>query len=130
MASALAGERLAGKFIIGLQLRFTEVSRLSIEDVQSFYKAAVAIETHAHVRHDHSAWVIATDSDEIRKEILAGPYRDKVFFFAGPIGHLDHQHKKGSGACSTRSQLKMYLDWWLLREVLTLLALLVQEYKC
>jgi hypothetical protein len=72
VASALAGERLAGKFIIGLQLRFTEVSRLSIKDVQRFYKTAVAIETHAHVRHDHSAWVIATDSDEIRKEILGG----------------------------------------------------------
>ena len=97
-----------------------------------FYKAAVAIETAAHVPHNHSAWVIATDSHEIRKKILAGPYRRKVFFFAGPIGHLDHQHKKGRGAvsaCSRRGQLKMYLDWWLLREVLPLLALLVQKYK-
>mmetsp|Transcript_33670 Transcript_33670/g.54259 ORF Transcript_33670/g.54259 Transcript_33670/m.54259 type:complete len:187 (-) Transcript_33670:271-831(-) len=36
---------VAGKFMIGLQMRFIEVSRLSIFDVDRFYAAALAIES-------------------------------------------------------------------------------------
>jgi hypothetical protein len=148
VAQALASERLAGKFIIGLQIRlaaFTADSapNVFIKDLSRFYAAAVAMERHLNLSHHSSVWFVATDSEEVRKTIQAGPYRDKIFYFEGPLSHLDDPYGgsrsgwvgdggggESNGTCSERSELKIFMDWWLLREAdgLVLLDLLVQMY--
>jgi hypothetical protein len=118
LADTLSRPDLAGKYVIGLQMRFTEVSRLSIMDVPRFYSAALAIQTRARVAPADSAWFLATDSEAIKEAVLGGPYREKVIFFEGPIRHLDFERT----GCDKRNLLKMYLDWWMLREADGLVA--------
>jgi hypothetical protein len=103
LADTLSSPRLAGKAVLGLQMRFTEVSRLSIMDVPRFYTAALSIQAQARLRSADCAWFLATDAQEIKEAVLGGPYRDKVFFFQGPVRHLDFEY----AGCDLRSQLKM-----------------------
>ena len=141
-------------------MRFTEVSRLSVGDIERFYRAAESIEARVQVESSACAWFLATDSEDVRKvcvpvpvpepvpmpahtrnrayvrlyqgrqpcrlhpplgtipplptpqAVMAGPYRHKVVYFEGPVRHLDFE----VAGCDKASVLKMFVDWWVLRE--------------
>ncbi|EKX48072.1 hypothetical protein GUITHDRAFT_137020 [Guillardia theta CCMP2712] len=100
------------RYLIGLQIRFIEESRLNISHLTRFFDVAEQIERKEGITQGQSVWFLATDSEQVVNVVAQSKYSDKILHYPGPVKHLADADFMNN----YREALKVFLDWWMLKE--------------